>query len=352
MNTKIKREKEQEVLPSEATDEDEQGPDDSSDSSSDESSSESSQESASEVAKREMSEREQFELQAKYRRLDRALIQQRTEVARENGIQVVSTSLDIADQLFSETKASIQSNIVAKDAATLKEIGVQAKLATRNLKLGRSERVLDFNEFSSNFLRFFATEDDVVDVDSPIDRGMARFDWIKAGLLYASCSRRAPSAEFLLGPLEITRKTRVSRPRLQDDSKSGASRTASKRSASELMEQDRQDDTTANSERCFRKLRTLNMARKNLFEFFIDPKSFARSVENLFYTSFLINHGKIILGRDATGVPYVQEANSETFKHLPRYVNRDDSKSHIILSLDHVTWRALIDRFAIQEAFL
>ncbi|KAG7889772.1 hypothetical protein KL936_002446 [Ogataea polymorpha] len=352
MNTKIKSEKEKEHDSPEVTDEDEYDSEDSSASSSDESCSESSQESESEVSKREMSEREQFELQAKYRRLDRALLQQRTEIARDNGIQVVSTSLDIADQLFSETKTSIQSNIVAKDAATLKEIGLQAKLATRNLKLGRSERVLNFNEFCSNFLRFFAAEDDVVDVDSPIDRGMARFDWLKAGLLYSSCSRRVPSAEFLLGPLEITRKTRVSRPRLQDDSKSGVSRTASKRSASELMEQDRQDDTTANSERCFRKLRTLNMARKNLFEFFIDPKSFARSVENLFYTSFLINHGKMILGHDASGVPYVQEANPETFKNLPRYVNRDDSKSHIIFNLDHVTWKGLIDRFNIQEAFL
>ncbi|KAG7719911.1 hypothetical protein KL949_001490 [Ogataea haglerorum] len=175
MNTKIKREKQKEDLSPAVTDEHESDADDSSASSSDESSSESVRESASEseVSKREMSEREQFELQAKYRRLDRALVQQRTEVARENGIQVVSTSLDIADQLFSETKTSIQSNIVAKDAATLKEIGLQAKLATRNLKLGRSERVLNFAEFSSNFQRFFATEDDMVDVDSPADRGMA-----------------------------------------------------------------------------------------------------------------------------------------------------------------------------------
>ncbi|KAH3667978.1 hypothetical protein OGAPHI_001732 [Ogataea philodendri] len=353
MSASIKQETATRQLPPEKHDEESEEESEESGSSEDEfSSSDSSPESESEVSKREMSEREQFELHAKYRRLDRDLVNQRTEIARENGIKAVAKSLDLADHLFSETKTSIQSNIVAKDSATLKEIGLQAKLATKNLKLGRSQRVLDFNEFTNNFMKQFSGQEDIFEEESAIDRSMSRFNWIGVGLLFMNCSRRAPTTDFLLGPLENTRRSRVTKQRLADDSRTGVSKTANKRTASELMEQDQRDDTTANSERCFRRLRTLEGEKINLFKFFVDPNSFAKSVENLFYTSFLINHGKVILGKDSAGIPFVQEANATNFKELPRFIKKDDSKSHIIFNLDHETWKHVVETFDIHKAFL
>ncbi|GMF46768.1 unnamed protein product [[Candida] boidinii] len=92
--------------------------------------------------------------------------------------------------------------------------------------------------------------------------------------------------------------------------------------------------------------------RVNLFKFFINPSSFSKSVENLFFTSFLVNHNKLILGEDEEGIPYIQQANVQTLKNNERFKTRDDSKSHIIFNLDYHTWQALIKEYAVTDSFL
>jgi hypothetical protein len=44
----------------------------------------------------------------------------------------------------------------------------------------------------------------------------------------------------------------------------------------------------------------------NFFEFVLDPSSFANSVENIFYVSFLVRDGMVAL-EDQDGVPILSE---------------------------------------------
>ncbi|GME95241.1 unnamed protein product [Ambrosiozyma monospora] len=285
------------------------------------------------------------------------LLEQRNELTKETGLNLVSQSLNEVDTLFTATKSAGQSAIVAKDAATLKEIGHQAHLATKNLKLGPSAKELDFDAFVSGFIdRFGVSGDQAYDSEygSSGNGNVARFNFMAAGLLFNACSRRSASSDFLLGPLEIVRKVRTMKARVKDDSRKNVSKKANEKSASDLMSEDKKDDTVSNTVRCFKALKTVGLGKVNLFKFFIDPKSFGKSVENLFYTSFLINNEKAILGKDEFGVPFIQVANDEVLKELPHYnlTLNESFKSHIIFNLDHDTWKGLIETYEITEAFL
>ena len=45
----------------------------------------------------------------------------------------------------------------------------------------------------------------------------------------------------------------------------------------------------------------------NFYEWIINPKSFSESVENLFYTSFLVREGKLVIDIDDEGIPRLCE---------------------------------------------
>ncbi|QPG73260.1 hypothetical protein FOA43_000568 [Brettanomyces nanus] len=340
--------------------------DDSADDMSSDSSSDSSSESSdntdtetdtddsnvSDKARRKLSEREKFELTSKYRKLDEELQKQRPKVALEGGMSLVSESLNKVDQLFEHTKTSVQADIMAKDASTLREIGFQANVATKNMKLARSEKLLDFNEFAMRFNRKFGLENSGGRVVN--ERGeLPKVNWIEVSLLMGRFSYRATTCEFLLGPLELAKKQRQTRQRLEDDSRSAATRTANAADADEMASREKSDTTAINSEKLYKKIRTLNLGKIPLFEVFIDPKSFGHSVESLFYTSFLINNGKVILLKDKeTGMLYIQEANKETEEKLHRFIDRDLSKSHVIFNLDQETWKKLVDTYNIKSSLI
>ncbi|GMG18068.1 hypothetical protein B5S33_g644 [[Candida] boidinii] len=330
----------------------------------------------------EIDENKQFEVQESYHKLDEELIKQRTKIIREDGVALVSSSLYQIDDLFKNGKSLKfkKSNVFAKDSAILKEIGSQAVIATRNLKIGISDKILNFEVFQNKFIENFGTlgddtnvaieedDSDIINDDSQYTRGRSRsrlsatsrtrndsddYNWIRAGLMYQSASNRAVTFDVLLGPLEIEQKQRVLKQRVRDDSSNGNAVTAAKKDATDIVNRDKDQDTTAASERVFRMLQKKEgSGRVNLFKFFINPSSFSKSVENLFFTSFLVNHNKLILGEDEEGIPYIQQANVQTLKNNERFKTRDDSKSHIIFNLDYHTWQALIKEYAVTDSFL
>ncbi|OWB76332.1 hypothetical protein B5S32_g483 [[Candida] boidinii] len=360
--------------------EDEESEDDSGSESSD--SSDESEAEAEDDDDNELDENKQFEVQESYHKLDEELIKQRTKIIREDGVVLVSNSLDQIDDLFKNGKSLKfkKSNVIAKDSAILKEIGSQAVIATRNLKIGISDKILNFEVFKNKFIENFGTLGDEVDIaneeedgditnnDSEYTNGRSRsrvfatsrtrngcedYNWIRAGLMYQSASNRAATFDVLLGPLEIEQKQRVVKQRVRDDSSKVSAVTAAKKDATDIVNRDKDQDTTAASERVFRMLQKREgSGRVNLFKFFINPSSFSKSVENLFFTSFLINHNKLILGEDEDGIPYIQQANIQTLKNNERFKTRDDSKSHIIFNLDYHTWQALINEYDITDSFL
>ncbi|VEU21985.1 DEKNAAC102950 [Brettanomyces naardenensis] len=299
-----------------------------------------------------LTEQERYSLQSQYQKLDEELLRQRPRVAIEGGVGLVAESLSKVDELFQITKTTLHADVTAQDTSTLREIGYQANLATKNLKLGRSEKLLSFDDFASHFNAQFAMEDNnrsrVVDERDELPK----VNWLDVGLLMGRFSYRATTCEFLLGGLELAKKQRQTRQRLHDDSRSAVTKTATATNAEEVARRENADVTAVNSERLFRKLCSLNFAKVPLFEVFLDPNSFAHSVENLFYTSFLVSNNKVILSRDESGLPYIQQASRATCQSLKRYKEGDESRSHVILNLDYETWKNLVKEYDIKESFL
>ena len=130
------------------------------------------------------------------------------------------------------------------------------------------------------------------------------WNWERLGLLAARHSRRAPVAEHLLGPLQVTPKHRkVTRTsRLDADAEQVAPQILD---ASAIVQSENETSRMV-----------LDIARRleeccdedgiNMFRFALNPESFSDSVENLFYISFLIRDGKAAIIEDTEGDPILR----------------------------------------------
>ncbi|KAJ1964587.1 hypothetical protein GGI12_001330 [Dipsacomyces acuminosporus] len=82
----------------------------------------------------------------------------------------------------------------------------------------------------------------------------------------------------------------------------------------------------------------------NLFKLVINPHSFAQSVENIFYVSFLIRDGKAFIN-DETGQPMIEACEPPQQGDYQSGL----TKKQLIFSLDQETWREIIDVYSITE---
>lgn len=174
-------------------------------------------------------------------------------------------------------------------------------------------------------------------------------DWRRlSAWAYANARTPAPSY-FLYGPLATQRRRAAPRARVVDDSNTQQDKTTPQNvTASELQVDPEQ--STSNMVKTIYKVhnRTSGESRVNMFRFFINPDSFSQSVENLFYTSFLVRDGRLKVDVDDKDVPYVvipdpeEDGDGELSAPI----------SHQIATFDVPTWRALIEEFDIRELYI
>lgn len=306
----------------------------------------------------QISANEEFQLRSQYRDLSGQLMLQRAAVARGGGVKLVRDSLEKVNNLFGVLRKSSGTSITATDSFALKEVGTQTLLATKSMRMGDSRERFDIGGFIRHFKRYCGeeSEDEGLERDTDLEdsananENFNATNWAKMGDLYYKSSHRPPTVEFLLGPLDIVRKpvNRRARRAVRNDA---ALVQPDRVNAKDLTTEDR--DTAAAVEKCFHVLHSNGKRRKmNLFKFFIHPQSFAQSVENLFYTSFLISTGKVILGKGEDGVPYIQEGTKDTFSELPKWQAKDTSRMHLIFRFDYDTWLDSISAFDVESSFL
>ncbi|KAJ7493579.1 Nse4 C-terminal-domain-containing protein [Mycena latifolia] len=173
-------------------------------------------------------------------------------------------------------------------------------------------------------------------------------DWARIGRLALAKSRRVPAMGFMLGPLSLPPKQRAPqkpRAKLEKD-------VRDKTRPQELREEDIQrseNETTKNVAMLATRLDTVE--RINLFQLVVNPESFAQSVENTFYLSFLIRDAKVAFEiDDDTKAPIV-------FGCLPpsdedRMEGGALLKQQMIFEFDVATWKRAIEVFDIRESFI
>lgn len=298
--------------------------------------------------KKSLNEDEEFQLSSKYRELNKNLEEQRSKLTTEEGVTIVKDILNEAEELFKGAKTSSSTVIIAADSATLKEIGEQAKIATQNVKFGQSEKIIKFEQFADSWIKCFGTVSTQRQFADPSQ--IPEYNWANAGLLFNTVSKNVIGCDFMLGPLEIEKKKRIIRARLVDDSKRNATKTANLKKADDVINKDTKDDTSKAAEKLYIKLKNYGK-RISLFETVLHPTSFGKTIECMFVCSFLINNGHLIMNKYENGIPFLEVRNSENIKSQQRYKDNDDSKSHIIFSLDKETWRQLVQEYHITTPF-
>lgn len=274
-----------------------------------------------------------------------------------------------------ETGKVRDTKIHLEDSEVFKEASDFAALNARNLKFGDGGISLDEGDVLRRLRKYAATDssilsdivkedenggdeyygrrDDGDDDDEPItdEYTFNKFNWLKLGVLYHQVSKKPILIDFLNGPLANEKKRATTRTRNVDDTKGGRSTTARHVEAGDIA-QDEEKNTAYMVRLVYGKyLKKESDEEINFFKFFINPLSFSQSVENLFYTSFLIKDGRLKLYANNLGVPCISRVSQKELEQI-KLDSSSILSSHHIATFNYDVWQYFIQELNLKEAFL
>lgn len=310
------------------------------------------------------------ELISGYDKVNRQMLRFTSEAMKGDADEVIQDSLDAITQLYAKVQKSGRTNtkIHLKDSEAFEHVSNLAAINAKNMKFDDAGLQLNQQEFVKK-IKLFMLEvkeeemdgDELTNIEaSDINNGLVtnedlfnQHNWLKMGILYQLMSRKSVRLDFLNGPLATEKKAMKARTRRIDDTNGNATATTARNvQASEIANNAEQNTAVMVQQvyRIFEKKDQGQFAGVNFFKFFINPKSFSQSIENLFFTSFLIKDAKLKLYIE-DGIPMVQMISVQEMQHH-RGTKGGSNSVHQIASLDYSTWQNLITTFNITESFL
>ncbi|CAK9441043.1 uncharacterized protein LODBEIA_P49120 [Lodderomyces beijingensis] len=329
-----------------------------------------SQSQASRPAK--VSKEQHFEA---YHTLRQRMKNQLKEAAKGQGTRLSLDNIDELTNLYSilERDHVRDTKVHLEDSEVFKEASGFAALNAKNLRFGDSGIALNESDVLKRIKKWAATDeavasnqvginglegmdddDDDDDDDDPITDELPfnQVNWLKLGSLYHQLSKKPVSVDFLYGPLANEKRKVAARARNVDDT----TRVSTSTTAKSVAARDIQHDEEKNTAYMVRLIYETFLSKDDgdeisFYKFFIDPDSFAQSVENLFYTSFLIKDGRLKLSAGDDGRPYVKKVSQKEIQE-----NKLDSSnlfsSHHIATFSYDVWQRLIEENDIRDSFL
>lgn len=188
---------------------------------------------------------------------------------------------------------------------------------------------------------------------------LTRENLIHFGKMVMPFFRVLPRPTFLIGSLGkeapvIQRRQRKQREAVHDDE---SKRTQIKEIGKESLETET-NKTVGEVERIYSILKKYFKRSKGvpicLFEFIINPDSFSRTIENIFYLSFLVKDGYAKISLSSDNLPVV-EPNLENEKMLnDKKLNnqRDVNNIQSVISLTKLEWQELIKVYNIDRPLI
>jgi len=298
------------------------------------------------------------------REISSALRNDKAKVAREGGLEAAREHLEKINAAFKERQRIKSDNktIEVYDSRNLVDGGDLMDIALRNIKLGTTGGVLNVEDFTKRMKTFMLRSSIQIDgeEDDPekyydSQHEFRKFNWFQLGTFLYSRGNRAPTTNHLLGPLEIEKKIRQFKARVVDRPV-GDIVTAEKVSGDDINGQSTNQTPNAVQE-CYKYFRERAKGQKiNIFRFFINPFSFSQSVENMFYTSFLIRDGRLELGEDEEGYPTISDLpplpSDPKEREKEMMERREKPSNHIIFQLEYDSWKNLIEKLNITDTYL
>ena len=174
--------------------------------------------------------------------------------------------------------------------------------------------------------------------------------------------RIAPKPTFLLGSLDKQLPTTVKKVRQKREVQRNveAKETKIKELNAESEENDK-NGTVNEIERIFRILKKYYMkynAPLCLYEFMVNPHSFSRTIENIFYVSFLVKDGYAKISIDKTDqlptiVPLL-ENEPTSFEANDMIAKKKSNQSNVqcMISMTKLEWKEIIEVFNISEPMI
>lgn len=310
-----------------------------------------------------------------YNKLRQRMKNQLKLAAKGEGSALSLSNIEELKKLYNalEKEKVRDTKIHLEDSEVFKEASDFAALNARNLRFGEGGIALDERDVLKRLRKYAATDSSILSdiVKEDQDGGDAygegnededeelitdeytfnKVNWLKLGVLYYQISKKPILVDFLNGPLANEKKRATNRTRNIDDTRGGRSTTARHVEASDVA-QDEEKNTAYMVRLVYDKyLKKESKEEINFFKFFINPHSFAQSVENLFYTSFLIKDGRLKLYTGKLGVPCISRVSQKELEQI-KLDSSNILSSHHIATFNYDVWQYFIQELDIKEAFL
>lgn len=170
--------------------------------------------------------------------------------------------------------------------------------------------------------------------------------WDRIGKLATKHCLRVPPIDFMLGPLAIPQKKKIQKKRQAREKFDPAETVRPK----EIGEDDIQHDENAAPTLVKHVADVLEeqggQTGINLFKFLINPESYTQTVENIFYTSFLIKDRRAAIDYDDNDEPYI-------YASLPpdeeQRADADLKARQLIFEMDMQMWKDAIEAYDIKK---
>nr|XP_022286431.1 EP300-interacting inhibitor of differentiation 3-like [Crassostrea virginica] len=280
-----------------------------------------------------------------YRQLMDTLVVQKHDM-----INPESTSLREALQTANELNKNVRMpREGALDSATILMISNYARMKVDNLKTD----FLKFEpiEYSEKLISFINQGQPRQSQDVAIsDRG-----WISLGMASQKFFMKSPAFHFMAGSFERGEPVKKVRraPDVQRSDKENLSDKATiPKQMKSFDETEKNEATTAEVEKLYDLLQKLYKETDCnpicYFEFVLHPESFSQTVENIFYTSFLIRDGLAKILLDDEKLPLIEPIQNPEQEKVRKALPHKQA----VISISPQEWRELVDVYQITDPLI
>ncbi|UZJ53279.1 hypothetical protein CBS101457_002599 [Exobasidium rhododendri] len=286
--------------------------------------------------------REKRALRQDYRKLIGKTENVRSNLADHTPVQL-SQMIKTGTEMYERVKEPTEGVLDSKFLLNASDLGTHF---ARNMKVNTGFAIEDYLKRCATMLggtllapgraaaQTFEDEEEEGDADD--------WDWESMGRQAAKRTKRASTLDFLLGPLAVEHKKRVIGKRAPMD-KSGPIVKPQELNHDDIVKSE--NETTKMVKSIYQILQAVGGPEGvNFFKFVLDPTSFANSVENIFYVSFLVRDGMVSL-EDVEGNPTLTSVEKPTEEDYQQGLK----KQQLVMEFDMVTWRDLLDVYSIRK---
>uniref|UniRef100_A0A1A8SCS9 Non-structural maintenance of chromosomes element 4 n=1 Tax=Nothobranchius rachovii TaxID=451742 RepID=A0A1A8SCS9_9TELE len=287
------------------------------------------------------------EIRSKYRDLINSVQQNREDMLSPSNNKLTEV-LEEANKLFKDVRQPREAALDAKLLVAATDLGKEK--AGQLFTEGSTFDPTVFTEHLLSFMGLNRLEDEEDDHQNEGEGYLPKDAWHRLAQRTESCFKTAPSFHYMMGSFHAEPPPPKQRTERQ---RRAPNKEAKRMMPTQLkkMEESHQEATEKEVERILGYLKRYyqddSSSPISYYEFVIDPKSFSRTVENIFHTSFLIRDGLARMYLDDDELPCIQPVEEGEIEDAST-----STRNQCIVSISPKIWRELIDAFEIKETII